>query len=61
MEIDVVKGRIDLASAKHIYLNNDSQINAGNRGYQSHITPQMLERALQFMMPDADVFRSRKR
>ncbi|MEZ8046376.1 3'-5' exonuclease [Vibrio sp. 10N.237.312.C02] len=40
--VDVVKGRIDLASAKHIYLDNDSQINA-ETAVINHITPQMLE------------------
>ncbi|MEZ9564276.1 exonuclease domain-containing protein [Vibrio artabrorum] len=38
----VVNGRIDLASAKHIYLNNDSQINA-ETAVINHITPKMLE------------------
>ncbi|WP_299692737.1 3'-5' exonuclease [uncultured Vibrio sp.] len=38
----VAEGRIDLASAKHIYLDNDSQINA-ETAVINHITPQMLE------------------
>ncbi|MDN3612957.1 exonuclease domain-containing protein [Vibrio gallaecicus] len=43
--VEISKGRIDLASAKHLYLNNDSQINP-ETAVINHITPQMLQEGL---------------
>tara|TARA_R110001583_G_scaffold8952_2_gene42244 strand:+ start:24432 stop:25151 length:720 start_codon:yes stop_codon:yes gene_type:complete len=40
--VSISNNMIDLGSAKHLYLNNDSQINA-ETAVVNHITPQMLE------------------
>lgn len=40
--VNISNNMIDLGSAKHLYLNNDSQINA-ETAVINHITPQMLE------------------
>ncbi|MGY3569855.1 3'-5' exonuclease [Vibrio paucivorans] len=40
--VEVVKGRIDLATARHFFLSSDSQINP-QTAVINHITPQMLE------------------
>jgi DNA polymerase-3 subunit epsilon len=40
--VSISNNMIDLGSAKHLYLNNDSQINA-ETAVINHITPQMLE------------------
>ena len=39
--VDIANGRIDLASSKHLYLDNDSQITP-ETAVINHITPQML-------------------
>lgn len=40
--VSIIEGRIDLATAKHIFLNNHSQINP-ETAVINHITPQMLQ------------------
>ncbi|MUJ36745.1 3'-5' exonuclease [Aliivibrio fischeri] len=41
--VDVINSKIDLASAQHLYLTNDSQIKP-ETAIINHITPQMLEK-----------------
>ncbi|OCH17371.1 DNA polymerase III subunit epsilon [Aliivibrio sp. 1S165] len=41
--VDVINNKIDLASAQHLYLTNDSQIKP-ETAIINHITPQMLEK-----------------
>lgn len=43
--VDVVNSKIDLASAQHLYLTNDSQIKP-ETAVINHITPQMLEQGV---------------
>ncbi|WP_372883270.1 exonuclease domain-containing protein [Psychromonas sp.] len=43
--VNITSGRIDMASAQHLYLNNDSQIKP-ETAVINHITPQMLSQGV---------------